>query len=1055
VSSKNRNCNDFRFGVVCASIDGPLDFRGEAALSDSSGTVISFSLSDAESKYMIGQVVSHYRILAGLAKGGMGEVYLAEDTNLGRRVAIKFPMLESNERDFRARFLREARAVSELSNPHIATVFDYGETSEGRPFLVMEYVSGRTLNKLVRKGQLTVLRVLEIIEAVASALDEAHSRGIVHRDIKPSNIMVDDRGQVKVLDFGLAKQINEDKLHESEPEAQTLLAVHTRSGAMIGTPAYLSPEQAMGQNVDGRADLFALGGVFYECVTGQAAFPGTSLIEIAANVLHFDPPPPSSISPSVPPELDAIILKALSKNPDKRYQSAAELISDVRSVRGVLHEELNNTLMQPMSSAASATRHTTLTNFSQMLRRPRVPVWYILVGVAVVLVAALVFWRWWKPAPHIPPDEARNWYEVGTNALRDGSFYQASKALEQAISIDDKYAVAHARLADSLIELDYLDRAKDELLRAASLASDRSLLPRTDALYIDAISATGRHDYLAAIESYAAIVKQSSDAEKPRVLVDFGRAYEKNDDIKKAIDAYTEAANRNPRYATPFLRLGVLYGRQRDLPNALTAFDKADQTYQALGNLEGRTEVAYQRGALFNQLGKLSDAKAQLEQALTLAAANNNTSQKIKALLQLSTVAVDAGQTAQATDYARDAVDLAQKNGMENLSAQGLTDLGYSFLVRGQPDEAEKYFLQSLESAQRVKARSNEARARGAMASLRQQQNRPDEVIQYLEPALTFYQQAGYRSAASSCLALLARADLQKGDYPAAEKAHEQLLKLGQELGDQSMIALAHAELASALARQEKFTAALDHLTQAYAIYDSQGVQRSMGYNLVERALVLGSLGRYGEVERLLNQAASIADKPGGEIKRLSLEAQLVGAEIALTQNHSPEARDKSEKLLAQAAPKFPEISMNATWILGMAMAYGGTAAGKQKCAEAVELAKQLNDRWQSAKAQLALAEALLVSGDAQGAANTALQARQTFAQLGHQASEWRALVLAALAWEKLGDKSKAQEYAVQSNESLSKLEQIWGKENRDSFLSRPDIQRLRKQLEQVTSAGR
>jgi len=1001
---------------------------------------------------MIGQVVSHYRILEALAKGGMGEVYLAEDTNLGRRVAIKFPMLESNERDFRARFLREARAVSELSSPYIATVFDYGETSEGRPFLVMEYVRGRTLSRLMRKG-LTVSRVLEIVEAVASALDEAHSRGIVHRDIKPSNIMVNDRGQVKVLDFGLAKQMNEDKLHESEPEAQTLLAVHTRSGAMVGTPAYLSPEQAMGGSVDGRSDLFALGGVFYECLTGHAAFPGTSLIEIAANVIHFEPPPPSSVSPAVPPELDSIILKSLAKNPEKRYQSAAELISDVQSVRGVLQEDLGNTLIQPISTMSS-TRHTTLTNFSQMLRRPRVPVWYILVGVAIVAVASLIIWRWWRPAAHIPPAEAQNWYEIGSNALRDGSFYQASKALEQAISIDNKYALAHARLAESLIELDYLDRAKDELLTAGALAADRSL-PKTDALYIDAISATGRRDYSAAIDSYAALVKQSSDSEKPRVLVDLGRAYEKNEDIKKAIEAYTEAANRNPHYATAFLHLGVLYGRQRDLPNAITAFDKADQTYQALGNLEGRTEVAYQRGALFNQLGKLSDAKAQLDQALTLAAASSNTSQKIKTLLQLSTVAVDAGQTAQATDYARDAVELAQKNGMENLSAQGLTDLGYSFLVRGKPDEAEKYFLQSLESAQRVKARSNEARARGAMASLRQQQNKPDEVIQYLEPALTFYRQAGYRSAASSCLALLARADLQKGDYAAADSAHEQLLKLGQEVNDQSIIALAHAELASALTRQEKFTAALDHLSQAYAIYNSQGLQRSMGYNLVERAFVLGSIGRYGEVETLLSQAAAIADKPGGEIKRLSLEGQLASAEIALTQDHNPEARDKAERLLALDAAKFPEISMNGTWVLGMALAYGGTPSGKQKCAEAVELARQLNDRWQSAKAQLALAETLLVSGDSQSAANTALQARQVFAQLGHQASEWRALALVSLATEKLGDKSKAQEYAVQANEALSKLEPIWGKDNRDGFLSRPDVQRLKKQLEHITGTAK
>src|SRR5258707_14898805 len=449
---------------------------------------------------MIGQVVSHYRILEGLAKGGMGEVYLAEDTNLGRRVAIKFPMLESNERDCRARFLREARAVSELSSPYIATVFDYGETSEGRPFLVMEYVRGRTLSRLMRKG-LTVSRVLEIVEAVASALDEAHSRGIVHRDIKPSNIMVNDRGQVKVLDFGLAKQMNEDKLHESEPEAQTLLNVHTRSGAMVGTPAFLSPEQAMGGSVDARSDLFALGGVFYECVTGQPAFPGSNLIEIAANVIHVEPPPPSTVNPALPAELDAVVLRALAKKVEKRYQSAEELISDVRAVRSGLHDDLSNTLIQPRSTIPP-TRNTTLTNLSQMLRRPRVPVWYVIVGVLSVLILTGIIWRWRRPSLHVPPADAQNWYEIGTNALRDGAFFQASKALERAIAIDDKYVLAHARLAEALVELDYTDRSKDELLRVTSLASDRSLLPKTDGLYVDAISALVRRDFPAAIESY-------------------------------------------------------------------------------------------------------------------------------------------------------------------------------------------------------------------------------------------------------------------------------------------------------------------------------------------------------------------------------------------------------------------------------------------------------------------------------------------------------------------------------------------------------------------------
>jgi tetratricopeptide (TPR) repeat protein/predicted Ser/Thr protein kinase len=1003
---------------------------------------------------MIGKVVSHYRILERLGKGGMGEVYLAEDTNLGRRVAIKFPTLTSNERDFRARFLREARAISELSNPHIATLFDYGETTDGHPFLVMEFVRGRTLARMMRKGQLTLPLALQIIEDVASALTDAHARGIVHRDIKPQNIMVNDRGQVKVLDFGLAKQLNEDPITVSEPEAQTLLAMHTRSGALVGTPAYLSPEQAVGGNVDARSDLFALGGVFYECVTGQPAFPGTSLIEIAANVIHVEPPRPSTVNPNLPPGLDSIVLKALAKNPEKRYQSADELISDVRSVRSALDDNLSITLIQP-GSTISTTRHTTLTNLSQMLRRPRVPVWYILVGVLAVLIATGIVWRWWRPSPHVPPGEAQNWYDVGTNALRDGAYYQASKALERAIAIDDKYVLAHARLAESLVELDYVDRAKDELLRVTSLASDRSLLPKVDALYLDAISAIVRHDFPAAIESYAALAKQSSDSEKARVLVDLGRAYEKNDDLKRAIETYTEAANRNPQYATAFLRLGILYGRQRDLANALNSLDKAEGIYQALGNLEGRTEAVYQRGALFNQLNKLPEARTQLEQALALARASDNTSQKIKTLLQLSTVAVDSGETAHATDYAREAVDLAQKNGMENLSAQSFVDLGYSFLVRGAPDEAEKYLLQGLESAQRARARANEARARAALANLRLNQNKPDEAVSYVEPALTFYQQGGYRAAASACLALLARADLQKGDYTAADQAHEQLLKLSQELNDQSLIAQAHAERGSALAREEKFAEALDQLTQAYVIYNSLGIQRSVGYNLLDRAYVLGRMGRSNDAQPLLDQAAAIADKPGGEIKRLSLETRFVAAEIDLSQERFPAAKDKAEKLFAIAGTQFPEISMNSKRVLGMAQAYGGTAAaGKAKCAEAVELAKQLNDPWQLAKAQLALAETMLLSGDSKGASDNALQAREVFARLGQQASEWRSLAIVALANLKLGDKTKAQEYALRANDSLPKLEQRWGKDNYDTFLSRPDVQRFQKQLDQFSGSG-
>ena len=247
---------------------------------------------------MIGQTVSHYRILEPLGEGGMGTVYLAEDTHLGRRVAIKFPAVGSDSHDYLARFPREARAVADLNHPGIATLFDYGETDEGRPFLVMELARGRTLTDLMHKGELNLHRAVEIVIDVANALVEAHARGVVHRDIKPSNIMIDDKGQVKVLDFGLAKQLNKDQgsSASSEPEAQTLLSTETRSGVVLGTPAYLSPEQATGGAVDGRSDLFALGTLLYEATTGRTPFAGNSFIEIAANVLHVEAKAPSKLN---------------------------------------------------------------------------------------------------------------------------------------------------------------------------------------------------------------------------------------------------------------------------------------------------------------------------------------------------------------------------------------------------------------------------------------------------------------------------------------------------------------------------------------------------------------------------------------------------------------------------------------------------------------------------------------------------------------------------------------------------------------------------------------
>ncbi len=269
---------------------------------------------------MIGQTVSHYRIIEKLGEGGMGAVYLAEDLHLARRVAIKF--LTSTDHHYRARFIREARAVSALNHPNIAMVHDYGETDEGQPFIVMEFVKGKSLSDLLDEG-LTLTRSVEIVSSIAEALGEAHEQGIVHRDIKPSNVLVSERGHVKVLDFGLVKHLFATRrravwISTRKRSIQHKLAATSSSERL----SIFHPNRRPEKQIDGRSDLFALGALLYECLTGQSAFSGGSVLEIGAQIIHVTPQPPSQINPQVTPALDRITLKALEKKVEARYQSA-------------------------------------------------------------------------------------------------------------------------------------------------------------------------------------------------------------------------------------------------------------------------------------------------------------------------------------------------------------------------------------------------------------------------------------------------------------------------------------------------------------------------------------------------------------------------------------------------------------------------------------------------------------------------------------------------------------------------------------------------------------
>src|SRR6266566_3936057 len=501
---------------------------------------------------MIGRTLSHYRVLEKLGEGGMGVVYLAEDTLLGRRVAIKtiHSRAGAEDRLFRARFLREARAVSALSHPHIATIYDYGETEEGEPYIVMELIKGETLGELMLTDTLTISRAIEIIKQVGEALAEAHRQGIIHRDIKPTNVAINERGYVKVLDFGLAKQVALEAADITDPERQTLMVMHTRDGMIVGTPMYLSPEQAVGNEVDARSDLFSLGSLLYECMAGKPAFFGKSAADICAKVLRDDPPPPSTLNPDVPKELDRIALKSLSKKPEARYQTADEMIAELQSVQANLFSDATNTVTRLIPSAVATRPTGTLAALSDIFRRPRLPIGYVVGVLLAVTVLTFGIWYLVRARPHQPNVDAQRFYETGANALRAGSFFQASKALSLAISSDDQFALAHARLAEAWMELDYSDRAKDELLRVGELTPERSLYTLVEGLYLDAIISIVRRDFPRAIAAYSEIARVQPD--QSHVYVDLGRSYEKNNQLDKAVESYVGAVNRDPKTRHPF-----------------------------------------------------------------------------------------------------------------------------------------------------------------------------------------------------------------------------------------------------------------------------------------------------------------------------------------------------------------------------------------------------------------------------------------------------------------------------------------------------------------------
>jgi serine/threonine protein kinase/tetratricopeptide (TPR) repeat protein len=361
-------------------------------------------LAESRSHLVAGQRVAHYTIVSRIGAGGMGEVYLAEDGRLRRRVALKLlPIAFSQDEERVRRFEQEARAAAKLSHPNACTIHEVGRAEDGRHFIAMEYVEGETLRQRLARGPVGVRETLEIGQQMARALAAAHEAGIVHRDIKPENIVLRPDGYAKVLDFGLAKLTERPDRDVGDPEVSTL-TYQTASGVVMGTAAYMSPEQARGLSVDTRTDIWSLGVVLYETLAGRVPFTGETVTDMLVAIVEKEPPPLTSLAiEAIPAELDWIIAKTSCKDRTERYQTSKELLVDLQRLRQRLEIEshLGRSTEPETSGAAAKTGEQATTRWTARLpgafstRRARI----VAAVLAALLLSAIAYVQSWRRTP--------------------------------------------------------------------------------------------------------------------------------------------------------------------------------------------------------------------------------------------------------------------------------------------------------------------------------------------------------------------------------------------------------------------------------------------------------------------------------------------------------------------------------------------------------------------------------------------------------------------------------------------------------------------------------